>query len=309
MVKWRSWLQLIRWPNLLLLALSLVLIRLFIIIPLGVPFLLSWTYLIVFIVSVMAVAAGGYIVNDIFDQAADAINKPHKIVIGKTMTEGLAWQAFFFANLLGVVGFYLLSRKADYHELWYIPVLVGILLYFYSSFLKGYPVVGNLLVAFLTALPIFLMPVFDQLPLAEGPYAASIKSALEVIFAFGFFAFLTNWIREMVKDCEDQAGDAAAGLRTLPIVWGLGITKWIIAGLSAFLLAGLLWYSLQLWRMNNYVTFSFALLLVVLPKGYFMLQLVRAQKPRQFALLSNLMKMIMLAGMLSMVTFTYRYYL
>ena len=60
--------------------------------------------------------------------------------------------------------------------------------------------------------------------------------------AFALFAFLVNFIREIVKDMEDFEGDKSYGRTTLPIYFGITITKWI-ASILISITIGLLIYS------------------------------------------------------------------
>src|ERR1700704_75185 len=82
--------KLVRWPNLLFIALTQVLFRFFILrfvffnnpstyesIRLSLPLF----YLLVF--ASVCIAAAGYIINDYFDVNIDLVNKPSKLVIDR----------------------------------------------------------------------------------------------------------------------------------------------------------------------------------------------------------------------------------
>ena len=79
-------------------------------------------------------------------------------------------------------------------------------MFVYSPFLKPYPVVGNVAVAVVAGSP----PFYGAL--AVGWPAAGVVPWI--------LAAWLHFVREIVKDVEDEAGDRAIGRRTLPIAVG-----------------------------------------------------------------------------------------
>src|SRR5688572_14617560 len=105
--------------------------------------------------STIFIAAGGYIINDYYDVKIDYINKPDRVVIGKSITRRYAILFHVMLSTLGIfLGFYL-SWKIGV-----VNVLSVFLLWLYSNNLKRLPFVGNLTVAFLTGLAILLIDLF-----------------------------------------------------------------------------------------------------------------------------------------------------
>ena len=88
--------QLFRPLNLAFMALMMLLLRYFLIAPLyqlaGISFSLSDFQFLLLIISVVSIAAGGYLINDYFDQRTDQINKPEKAVIGQSISASKAIQ-------------------------------------------------------------------------------------------------------------------------------------------------------------------------------------------------------------------------
>ena len=144
----------------------------------------------------------GNSVNDYYDAEIDALNNPERpIPSGRLSRRGAALlaTAFFVAALVLTVAF--LPPLAIGIGIVNLVLLVG-----YSSHLKRMPLVGNVVVAYLTG-SAFLF---------GGAAVEGVEFTL-VLFAL---AALTNLGREIVKDVEDVEGDAAEGARTLPVVWG-----------------------------------------------------------------------------------------
>ena len=82
-----KYLNLIRYQNLLMLAFMQLIFRYgyfkFQNIPLA---LADWQYGLL-VLSTVLIAAGGYVINNIFDQNTDNENKPQNVIVGKTVSE------------------------------------------------------------------------------------------------------------------------------------------------------------------------------------------------------------------------------
>ncbi|MFI5236811.1 MAG: geranylgeranylglycerol-phosphate geranylgeranyltransferase [Ignavibacteriales bacterium] len=154
-------------------------------------------------------ASAGNIINDIFDIQIDKVNQPNRPLPSGSITIREAYSLFFICIVLSV-GLALFVNAI----VLLIVLLSHLILFLYSKYLKGIPLVGNLAVAFLTGLVFIFGGV-----VVENP-AASIIPAL--------FAFLINLIREFVKDMEDVEGDSIAGLNTFPVRFGSKNSKTLI---------------------------------------------------------------------------------
>ena len=134
-------------------------------------------------------------------------------------------------------GFYV-SFKIGYFWLGVLFLLVSGLLYFYSATYKRQFLIGNIVVAFLTALVPFMVILFDGPPVFRFYSLNAISfPGVSLLFiwvgGFALFAFLTTLIREIVKDIEDYEGDKILGRNTLPVVAGIITSKIVVEILSA----------------------------------------------------------------------------
>jgi 4-hydroxybenzoate polyprenyltransferase len=143
--------------------------------------------------------------------------------------------------------------------------------------------VGNITVAILTGLSIILVGFVYH---SQNP----------LIFIYASFAFFMTLIREIIKDMEDLKGDNTFGCKTLPIVYGLRKTKFVIYSiLAAFaVIVIILNYFYKALPFMYYVLFLFVPLLL------FTFYLIRADMKKDFSRLSTFCKVIMLLGILSM---------
>jgi 4-hydroxybenzoate polyprenyltransferase len=278
-------------------------IRFSIIESLNVPHALDHLYYFFGVLCSMSLAAGGYIINDLNDLEADEINKPGRVTIGKKIGITSARQLYFGLSLLAIFSGYLVSKAAGMISLTLLPVLAIALLYFYAIQLKKIAVVGNLVVSLLTALPILLVTLFDLIPVIDIDNQDTIRSVTQVIAAYGGFAFVLNWIREMVKDAEDYRGDKKQGYKTLAVLLGNDQIRYVILILSLALISFTGFYNAYLFH-NDMLSAIYVLVFVNVPLIYFLVLIFKAKRPLDFKRASGLIKIIMLAGMLSMVVFT-----
>jgi len=157
--------------------------------------------------TLLAVAAGNAI-NDYFDREVDAINNPERpIPRGAVSPRGaLGFSVLLFLG--AIVAAFALPPLAIAIAAVNLLALVG-----YTEVFKGTPGAGNALVAYLGG-STFLF----------GGAAVGNARAAVVLF---LLAALSTFAREVIKDAEDLAGDAAEGLVTLPVAVGERRALWI----------------------------------------------------------------------------------
>ena len=118
-------------------------------IPMTLQF--PWYDFILLVAATVFITAGGYVINDYFDIKTDLINKG-KVIVGTKIPrrQAMMWHNIF--NIAGVsIGFYI-SWKAGYLWLGTLFLIVSGLLYFYSASYKRQFLIGNIIVAILTAM-------------------------------------------------------------------------------------------------------------------------------------------------------------
>ena len=308
----RSIFLLIRFPNLVIIAATQYAMRYLIMDPLlpAADFKLQFGNIQFFllVLSTVFIAAAGYIINDYFDTQADMINKPARVVVGVEIGRRVAMILHAMLNIIGVgLGIYL-SFYIDLPALSIVFILATGLLWFYSTNYKRQFLVGNLSVALLTGM-VPLMVVLFEIPLLNREYGAEMLKhhvSFNYIFAwvggFSFFAFLTTLIRELIKDAEDFEGDAAYGMRTLPIVLGTVWTRIIVVVLISLTIFMLLYLLLRFILFSvkpaDYLTLGYFVIFLVIPLVLLALQVVTARSKKAYHRASLLIKLIMLTGLL-----------
>ena len=308
----RSILLLVRFPNLLIIAATQYAMRYLIMEPL-LPtsnFELQFGDLQFFllVLSTIFIAAAGYIINDYFDTRADLINKPARVVVGVEIGRRVAMILHTMLNVIGVgIGIYL-AFYIDLPALSLVFILATGLLWFYSTNYKRQFLVGNLSVAFLTGL-VPLLAVLFEIPLLNRAYGAEMLQhdanfnyILAWVGGFSFFAFITTLIRELIKDAEDFEGDAAYGMKTLPIVLGTTWTRVIVLGMIGVTIFMLLFLLLKYIFFSvtpaDYLSLGYFVLFLLIPLVVLAIQVILARTKRDYHRASTMIKLIMLTGVL-----------
>ena len=269
--------KLTRFWNLVIIAIAQYFVAAFLINLKGSVFF-DWR-LFVLSLSTVSIAAAGYIINDYYDIKIDLINKPERVVIGKSIARRYAILFHTIISSFGILLGLLLSWKIGA-----INFACVFLLWLYSNNLKRQPFVGNLVVAALTGLSIGLINLLYNR-----------HDTLVIIFAF--FAFLMTLVREIVKDMEDMKGDTTFGCRTLPIVLGIRKTKWVVYFI--ILIFSIVVFTLNV--QNSLLPVVYFNGFLLLPMTILMVRLAKADTTKEFYQLSQLCKLIMLLGIISML--------
>ncbi len=303
-----AFLRLIRYKNLLIIALLQYLLRYGLMLPILYfynlePSLSHFRFTLV-VLATLTLAISGYIINDYFDLKIDRINRPHRVVVSEVFSRRtvLLWHVVF--TLIGVfIGLYLayVLRKESYALMF---MSIPLLLWFYSTTLKKQMLIGNLVIAFLTSMVAYLVVSveFASLSRLHGEQILSTEACSIAWFwttGFAFFAFVTTLGREIIKDMEDTEGDKVVKCATLPIEMGIPLTKWVVVLINIFIIV-VLWFFFfwvpQL-RESRLVLFYF-LILITLPYLLLSIFILRAETKNSFNLASKMSKVIMLFGIL-----------
>ena len=304
--------ELIRLPNLLIIAFTQYAMRYLIMEPLlpSASFSLQFSNLHFFllVLSTLFIAAAGYIINDYFDTRTDRINKPDKVVVGVSVNRRTAMTLHTIFNVIGVgIGIYL-SIHIGIISLSFIFFLAAGLLWFYSTNYKRQFLIGNLTVSFLTAM-VPLIVVLFEIPMLNKEYGTIMlqyNSSFNYIFiwvaGFSIFAFLTTLIREIIKDTEDFEGDAAYGMKTLPIVAGIRLTKTIlgllITGTVFLLIFILVKFIMFSGERTDYISLTYFGAFLIIPFFILLTLILIAREKADYHRASLLIKLIMLFGVM-----------
>jgi len=295
-----KFLKLIRYQNLLMIALMQLIFKYGFLDLQDIPLALNdWQYLLLIVTTVL-LAGGGYLINNIFDKETDNINKPDDVVVGKFISEDKAFNFYIAFNITGVgIGFYL-ANVIGKPAFALVFILISAVLYLYASSLKQSLLVGNIIVAVLTSFTVVIIGIFNLYPLITPDNQAFLGMIFKVLLDYALFAFIINFIREIVKDLEDVNGDYNQGMNTLPIALGVTRTARVVFLISFIPIAILLYYINEYYFINGlYIATLYCLLLVVAPLIYFTVKSASAKSKQDFHHLSQVLKLVLFFGILS----------
>lgn len=233
------------------------------------------------ILATVLTAAAGNVINDIFDIEEDQINNPEKRIIARHISSRSG--RIYYGILVAA------SLTAGYFSGWTMLILclaIGILLYFYSSDIKGETLWGNLLVAFMSGAVVFTadLGVFTR---NEGYFAE-----------YALLAFLITVPREIVKDIQDIEGDKAQDYETFPIVFGPKRSAWFAVVFMVMMIAELVY--LMATDGNKWYAI-YCCMLVITPGIFIIYKLLNAAEKQDYKNLSRWLKLLMFTGLLSVL--------
>lgn len=245
-----------------------------------------WIDAILLILPAILTASAGYIVNDICDIVTDKVNKPQKGTVGVIISKKEAWYWYVIITLFSFIISFALS--VDYGI---INCVISVLLFLYAFFLKGLPLIGNLLVAACSAAVVACCLLIAKIESQAGWLNFS---------GYIIFAFFISLIREIVKDLQDMAGDKVANYNTYPILVGEKGAKILIYVLLTFqMLAGSI-YCIMAWGFSQKIS-AVIMAFITLSFFYFIQKLGKAKTRDDYGYTSNILKYVMLAGVINLL--------
>ncbi len=304
-----SFLNLIRWPNLIMIIVTMILVLLFVIQPsLNVAWFaigLSEFQFFLLIISTLFITIGGYLINDFFDMEADRINKPGSNQVGVKFPVATIQVMYWVFTIAGVLFGVWLSWSVKHLNYSLIFVFAAGMLWFYSERYQCIPIVGNLVVAFLSALSFGIVWIYQFFALSTDAYAfahvqSSFSIANKMVLIYAGFAFIVSLLREILKDIEDVEGDEKYGCNTIAVVYGIPSTKLISIVISILGLAGTLWVQWFFFNAKFWYLFGYFVVIDLM----FLLSLIwimQAKTKSDYKRLSGFMKLLMVIGVLSML--------
>jgi 4-hydroxybenzoate polyprenyltransferase len=311
--RFTAFLKLIRIENLIIIALTQYLIRYCIIDSLlfikteyyfqKLFLQVSTLTFFLLVLSTICIAAAGYIINDYFDVRTDRINRPETVVIDRFVKRRWAMVFHVAFNIIGILlGIYVAFDVGNI-QLALIHVISAGLLWKYSISFKKQILIGNLIVAFLSAMVPVTVMLFELPKLIEiytillpDVSLDFITPIVKYIISFFVFAFISSLIREIIKDMEDFVGDEETGCNTIPIKWGNKVAKTIVLSLITNIILLLLFVIYKLYSPNELLPTLYIVLGIIIPFIFLFYLIFRAKTSLDYNKASKLIKAIMLAG-------------
>ncbi|WP_047416738.1 geranylgeranylglycerol-phosphate geranylgeranyltransferase [Cellulophaga sp. Hel_I_12] len=280
LLKLLSLFSVVRGYNILLIILAQYLASIYILSPnLPLRKVVFDTNLLAIIIASALVIASGYIINNFYDAEKDLINKPHKTMLDRLVSQRFKLSTYFVLNFLAVFVASYVSFKA---VVFFSAYIFGIWLY--SHKLKKMPFIGNFVSATLAISPFFVVFVY-------------YRNFEAVIFVHALFLFLLILAREMIKDLENIKGDIAQNYKTIPVILGVKFSKYLIAVLILFTLIPSLLLIFKFDVGNMVIYFIGCVVFLLL----FLILLFKSESKMHYVWLHNILKFIIISGVFSIL--------
>ncbi|MBT8244417.1 MAG: geranylgeranylglycerol-phosphate geranylgeranyltransferase [Winogradskyella sp.] len=235
--------------------------------------------LLILVLASSAVIASGYIINNFYDSEKDLINRPNKSMLDRLVSQNTKLSIYFTLNFLAVIFASYVSFRAVIFFALYIFAI-----WYYSHKLKKMPITGNLVSAILTVTPFFVIFIY-------------YRNFELVVFMHALFLFMLVSMRELTKDLENIKGDFALNYRTIPVVYGEKISKYLLTGAVAVTIATsfILVFYFEIGRMYYFFYTSVILLII------YGLLLWKSNRKTHYLWLHNILKFIIVTGVFSII--------
>ena len=280
LIKFFSLFSVVRGYNILVIVIAQYLTSVYILAPdLPLRKVLFDPNLLMLVLASSSAIAGGYIINSFYDSEKDLINRPHKTMLDKLVSQRTKLTGYFVLNFLSAIFASYVSFKA---VVFFSLYIFGI--WFYSHKLKKYPFVGNITAATLAVIPFFAVFIY-------------YKNFDLVIFVQATFLFLIISMRELVKDLENLKGDLALNYRTIPVVYGEKISKRVLTLLSLLALIPTTLLIAHFETGYMYFFFYGSILALIV----FQIILWKSVEKLHYLMLHIILKFIILTGVFSIV--------
>ena len=302
--------RLVRWSNLLFLAALIWLMEKWVATPILVKAAfgeqLPGYMLLLIILATVLIAAGGYVINDYFDVKIDRINRPDEVIVTRSISKPAAMRLSMTLSGIGIACGITVAILLRSLTIGILFVLIPGLLWFYSSSYKRLFMIGNLIIALLAAVTPMVVALTNVAILQLRyetilPYTTLTHDLYAWLGGFALFAFLLTWIREIIKDLQDQMGDRELECHSMPVVWGETGTKIFVTALIVLTLAiigHLWWHILPFPTAWTSLSTRYIALGIVTPLLCSIWLLWSAKIPSDYKTCQQVVKFSMLIGML-----------
>ena len=302
--------RLVRWSNLLFLAALVWVMEKWVATPILVKAAfgeqLPGYMLLLIILATVLIAAGGYVINDYFDVKIDRINRPDEVIVTRSISKPAAMQLSMILSGIGIACGIAVAVLLKSLTIGILFVLIPGLLWFYSSSYKRLFMIGNLIIALLAGVTPIVVAMTNVAVLQLRyetilPYTTLVHDIYAWLGGFALFAFLLTWIREIIKDMQDQMGDRELECHSMPVVLGEKWTKVFVTGLIVITLAiigHLWWHILPFPTAWTNLSTRYIALGIVTPLLCSVWLLWSAKIPSDYKVCQQVVKFTMLIGML-----------
>ncbi|HKI78216.1 MAG TPA: UbiA family prenyltransferase [Ignavibacteriaceae bacterium] len=224
--------------------------------------------------------AAGNVINDIIDLEIDKINKPGRVLPKGDLTLNFAKILYIIFIVLSLV----FSASFGIFSILFLAS-VNVILFFYSVYLKKIILVGNFVVALITASALI--------------YGAFVSGNIAGGVIPAVFAFLINFIREIIKDMEDIKGDISKNVITFPSKFGIKHSLALILFLTvSTIILTIIPFVFKIYKIEFFIIVMCSVNVLFI---YMLKLLYQSQALQTLKKVSSLVKLNMMIGLIAIL--------
>ncbi len=274
--------SLVRWYNILLLIIALYLSSLFILNPIISKLdLLKDLHLHLNIFGISALLMAGYIINAFYDFEKDMINHPKTTVFGLIISKSSCLNTYIGLLIIG----FTLSAFSDW-KVFIFNVGFSFSLWLYSHKLRKKALTSEMGASLLTIAPFASISIY-------------FMHTNSTIILFVGYIFAITFTREVIKKMVSLKGDILVKEKSIPILFGIRNTKYIILILMllslcpiAVIFPGILYKPIAYYFGASFLMIVFSILL-----------LKKSKTPTHFNQINNIYKIILVLAIASIILY------
>ena len=293
-----KYLKLIRFQNLVAMALIQYLIRYSLVIPAyGKTTVLGDTAFGLLVLSILLIAAGGYVINDYFDIQVDTVN--NKVLVGRNIKRRVALILHAILTFTGVVLGLYMAYSVGYTIVGLIIPISAYTLWLYSLKLKRKLFIGNFIIAKLSSVFTIFLALFEIPQNISHPETTRL---IILLCIYALFTFLCSLMHEVIKDLISYVGDKTFKINTLATEWGISKTKRFLKYINISLTFMVIIVSISEFSANI-TALSYAAITIVCPLILTNYWTYKAKNKEDYTKISKVNKWIIFAGIASLCFF------
>lgn len=254
-------------------------------------------YCLLVLASVL-IAAGGFLINNITANGSERYG----------LSESAAFYIYGGLTIGGLAAGYYISDLIGRPSFLFVFGVTVATLYFYATSLRNSLLLGNITIAFITALSVVVISVFCLYPVVVPIDRGLIVTVFDLLLDYSIFTLIISFMITLVKDLKETDTDYNSGLSTLPIAIGKTRTAKVVFVFGLIAAAMLLYYA------NAYLkellwALGFGLLFILGPIIYFLINIWTAKTQKEFATLEIILKLVLFftAASIAVITFNIKY--
>ena len=282
LVKFLALLSIARWYNIFLILVSLYFVQIFIF-DTSKRFLLTLQSINIhlYVFSILFIIMGGYLINSFYDFEKDMINQPSKTYFGRLISKKTCLNIYVTVNIFGISAAALINK-----EILLFSLLLIFSLWIYSHKLRKKALLGEISASLL------MISFFIGLSVLNWRIDLTL-------FLYVTYIFSIDLTREIIKKMISLKGDLIVGEKSIPIIFGIKRSKYIIFFLMLFSLFAILFLLPTI--INKPFSYYFILAFIMILSCIYLLH--NSKTSTQYKSLNNMYKSLIGLAILSIVLY------